>query len=382
MSLFQSVPSSVLRNGAGPLAALLKHEGSRRPAGPERGQPLFPRTAARGLTLLELVVVLGILALLAGVTIQSLEPIADQARYEATVQTLEAMERAIYQEQPVSADRVRVRGFIADMGRLPRAVGDDPLWQSAELWDREASEATLRPFSVQPLGMDPEIAGLNARVAAGWNGPYLQPPRDGRLRDGWGRPLAFGVDGAALLIGEPLVTVRSQGSDGLWDSPEAGVASTYAADLPLIPPRFDSRLSAVIDFQLMERTSTGLAPATIDEGSRLYVFVLGPIDGVPGRIFPPIGGYDASHSSATESLLIPSELGDSPSSLTPGPRTLVTWIAGGTWPELSMTWSDERTVVLFPGMNVIQVVKPAAAEVVTPATATPATASPDPSGEP
>ena len=44
--------------------------------------------ARRGLTLLELVVVLGILAMLSTIAVRSLEPIADQARYEATQRVL------------------------------------------------------------------------------------------------------------------------------------------------------------------------------------------------------------------------------------------------------------------------------------------------------
>lgn len=318
------------------------------------------KSVRRALTLLELVVVLGILAIIAGVTIQSLEPIADQARYDATVQTLEAIERAIYREQQVSADRVMIRGFVADMGRLPRAVGDDALFHSAELWDRAASGATANPFSIQPFE-DPEIFGLEPRVAAGWNGPYLQPPRDGRMQDGWGQPLVYSLDGATLLSGAPLVTVRSTGADGVLDSHEASGGSNYSADLPQSPAELDHRIAATLDVELKERCGTGLVPAEIDSGRRLYVFVLGPVDGAPGRVFPPVDQYDESvHSSPTPNLFTKTS-SSTPTEFTPGPRTLVTWLATGTWPNLTRAWSDERTVTLFPGHNVIQIVKPAAA---------------------
>ena len=86
-----------------------------------------------GLTLIELVVVLAILAVLAGVAVRSLEPIADQARYEATQKSLESAKNAIVEDRIQSSGARHVSGFVSDMGRLPES-----LWM---LVDRDGATA-------------------------------------------------------------------------------------------------------------------------------------------------------------------------------------------------------------------------------------------------
>ena len=77
---------------------------------------------AKGLTLIELVVVLAILAVLAGVAVRSLEPIADQSRYEATLKTLESVKNAIVEDRIQSNGTRHVSGFVSDVGRLPEST--------------------------------------------------------------------------------------------------------------------------------------------------------------------------------------------------------------------------------------------------------------------
>ena len=77
-----------------------------------------------GLTLLELLIVLVILAALTGIAVQQLEPLADQSRYEATQQTLENVEEAILSRDIING-QVRYSGFVADIGRLPQVAAVD-----------------------------------------------------------------------------------------------------------------------------------------------------------------------------------------------------------------------------------------------------------------
>src|SRR6056297_3505064 len=51
-------------------------------------------SARHALTLLELIVALGILAVLSTIAVTSLDPLADQARYQASVQLLEQLTEA------------------------------------------------------------------------------------------------------------------------------------------------------------------------------------------------------------------------------------------------------------------------------------------------
>ncbi len=65
-----------------------------------------------GLTLLELVVVLGILALLSGMAVRSLQPIADQARYEATQHLIDDLRLAIGGQDTRRTTGVLGRGWL------------------------------------------------------------------------------------------------------------------------------------------------------------------------------------------------------------------------------------------------------------------------------
>ena len=104
----------------------------------------------RGFTLLEMVVVLGIMAVLALVAVKALEPVADQSRYEATQRTLTNIEEAILGGQDLRQPDGTpiISGFIADVGRPPLVQGSLPETQLAELWDGTLSVSF--PFGLLP----------------------------------------------------------------------------------------------------------------------------------------------------------------------------------------------------------------------------------------
>ena len=157
-----------------------------------RLQPVSQSLVRTGLTLLEMVVVLGILALLATVAVRSLEPIADQSRYETTKRQLETIRQAVADPQPIrQADgSVSFSGFVSDIGRLPVSNGAGVL-ELVELWD--GSMFTTYPFSVRSGPATP-IDYSEIVLPCGWRGPYLQPARleDG-LYDGWGNPFVASI---------------------------------------------------------------------------------------------------------------------------------------------------------------------------------------------
>ena len=194
------------------------------------------RSAKAGLTLIEMVVVLVILAALAGVAVQSLEPVADQSRYEATQQTLRNAEQAILSRDIVNG-QVSYSGFVADVGRLPLArevdaAGNITLETVArELW---MNDVGIQSFSVARYD-DPftdatteSSHSTTVPVAAGWRGPYLLlPPGTAVLRDAYGRGLSFfsvpssgtaawinGSDTISAAARPSIAGFRSFGSDG------------------------------------------------------------------------------------------------------------------------------------------------------------------------
>jgi type II secretory pathway pseudopilin PulG len=174
------------------------------------------RSAASGLrrpalTLLELVVVLGILALLSTVAVRSLEPIADQARYEATQRTLNDLRSATAGDHAYrfSSGRPVISGFVADTGGLPSSV-DDLL----------ACPVGVATHAAQTFDSDRDTLD-DVTLSSGWNGPYLQlGAGQTSIVDGWGRA-------PAVAIGASSLDFTSLGSDGDSVAPETG----YRADL-------------------------------------------------------------------------------------------------------------------------------------------------------
>ncbi|MCC6511798.1 MAG: prepilin-type N-terminal cleavage/methylation domain-containing protein [Pirellulaceae bacterium] len=174
----------------------------------------------RGLTLLELVVVLGILAMLSTVAVRSLEPIADQARFEATQRVLNDLRVAIRGEaaRRFATGPVVIQGFTADTGQLP-SDADDLLTRPVSLIDH----------TIQNFDSDRDTVN-DVTLSSGWQGPYLQlGAGQSQIVDGWGREPLLSVNGGGLDL-------LSTGSDG--DS--IGNESGYLANVvvPIIARDF------------------------------------------------------------------------------------------------------------------------------------------------
>jgi prepilin-type N-terminal cleavage/methylation domain-containing protein len=176
-----------------------------------------PGDPRRGLTLVELLVVLTILAIMATVAVTSTQVIVQQGRFEATQRTLTNVEEAILgpanQRQPDGT--IMMSGFVADLGRLPIAFGSDPAIQLAELWDNDKNRdgnPDLDAFDLVRLNSDPEVL-----VPYGWRGVYLQLPLGtDQLRDGWGNRFdLLRSDMTPVADGESIEVVRSRGADGV-----------------------------------------------------------------------------------------------------------------------------------------------------------------------
>ncbi len=163
------------------------------------------------LTLLELVVVLGILAVLSTVAVRSLEPIADQARYELTQTVLKDLRYAVIGEskRTSSSDSAIYSSFITDTGVLPADI--DALF---------VKPIALSSQAIQSFDSDRDSVN-DVTLASGWNGPYLHlGPGVSEVVDGWGREPTF-IDSSGDL------DIVSFGSDDDSIAAEDG----YRADL-------------------------------------------------------------------------------------------------------------------------------------------------------
>ncbi|MEM9399243.1 MAG: prepilin-type N-terminal cleavage/methylation domain-containing protein, partial [Verrucomicrobiota bacterium] len=115
------------------------------------------RPGKRGLTLVELLVVLSVVAVVSTVAMRSLVGQLDQTNYDANLSQLSEIEFAVLGDEETAS-------FVGDIGRLPQVIGTDPETQLAELWQIES----LSAYSINTPTGDSEI-----RLGTGWRGPYL-----------------------------------------------------------------------------------------------------------------------------------------------------------------------------------------------------------------
>lgn len=155
----------------------------------------------QGLTLLELIIVLGLIAVLSSVALQSVAGLFEERRYDANLDQLEEIDKAVLGE-----NRFEPSGFVADIGRLPVVSGTDPAAALAELWDQGA----LPAYAIGNPPGDGEVL-----FGAGWRGPYLNLGiTRSTLYDGFGFPFLFlKADSTPATDGETIGIVESSGSD-------------------------------------------------------------------------------------------------------------------------------------------------------------------------
>jgi prepilin-type N-terminal cleavage/methylation domain-containing protein len=175
-----------------------------------------------GMTLIELVVVLALLAGLAAMTLTGVADLGNRGRYDATTARMKLIREAVV------GDGIEAGRFVRDLGRLPMVqtaadgVRLEELWRDAggigygTITSNLASGAWQWPewttFSVDLPG--------TIDLLCGWNGPYLMvdDPATAESYDGFGNP--WSVAGSAF--GDIVTNITSLGSDGasggsVWD---------------------------------------------------------------------------------------------------------------------------------------------------------------------
>lgn len=195
-----------------------------------------------GLTLLELVVALGILAVLSTVAVRALDPLANQARYETTQRVLHDLRVATVGNMDAKQlnGHPIVSGYLADTGVLPNSLSD----------------LTVRPvgiyaYSLQAFDSDRDSVN-DVSLSSGWRGPYLQfGAGQNSVVDGWGRPPLIDPDAGDFDF-------TSLGADGDSTPPEDG----YLADLSVTMPSSVFTANIVLRlFAIDGTTGTRIDPA-------------------------------------------------------------------------------------------------------------------------
>ncbi|MEM7194798.1 MAG: prepilin-type N-terminal cleavage/methylation domain-containing protein [Pseudomonadota bacterium] len=181
--------------------------------------------SSEGFTLLELVVVLLILASVAGVALSTLGNNVEQQRFDDTRRKIKTVKQAIlgFPDRTING-APQISGFVADVGRLPKCleelltiaptVGCDPNF------DGDNDILTNTPPDAQTFAYD-----ATSNLWAGWRGPYLDVVADldgvRRFRDGWGNQ----ANAAAIDSANFGWTYTSQDSDSDNDGDSLNLSS-------------------------------------------------------------------------------------------------------------------------------------------------------------
>ena len=187
-----------------------------------------------GLTLLELIVSLGILAVLSTIAVRAIDPLADQSRYDATQRVLEELRDATVGDRLArqsNGQRI-ISGFIADTGALP-----------SDLADFFSAPLGLDSHSIQSFDSNRD-AVADVTLSSGWRGPYFRlGAGQSSIIDGWGRNPLIDPDGGVFDF-------TSYGADDDSIAPEDG----YLADLTVAIESSD--YTSTVTFRLFDIDGT------------------------------------------------------------------------------------------------------------------------------
>lgn len=263
--------------------------------------------SARGLTLIELMVVLVVLTVLGMVVVTNTAQLVTDARSEVTISTVDALYEGVIgrKSRPLEDPTSVLGGFISDIGRLPlvnqvfvNGVRDDfggfangvPVLTPGELWDPGPPDLDALPVHrLDSHPSDPEF-----EFPTGWRGPYVNlrggalaqnaQTRDRAVLDGTRRAMrVFNTDGVDAGVGDRFAGI-------LGSTSIASVSLDWSfenADAVGFLLRDDSDAAAfdqtrgVVAFDL-DPSGTGPGLTGVDTETQMVVVRLyGPIDGLP-----------------------------------------------------------------------------------------------------
>lgn len=136
-------------------------------------------SANRGMTLVELMVVLLIIAMMTGILVTSTDRIMDRTRADETQRRGNMVVKAL------TSDGNNISRFIADMGRPPMLVDTEKGKQLSELWEPAPDSAYEYAYGSCTVNTWPE--GDTETVfclPCGWRGPYISVTSE-EFYDGW-----------------------------------------------------------------------------------------------------------------------------------------------------------------------------------------------------
>jgi type II secretory pathway pseudopilin PulG len=128
---------------------------------------IFSKHSESGFTLIELVMIIMILGIMAGVAIPKFSTLSQQSKVNATKDEMRLLKEAIVGDaRLVSGNEYVNRGFLGDVGYPPSRLED--------------------------LAVKPDtILAYDKFTRIGWNGPYIDSAGQNHLTDAWGNQYVY-----------------------------------------------------------------------------------------------------------------------------------------------------------------------------------------------
>ncbi len=175
-----------------------------------------------GFSLIEVLVALVLVGCLAAITAYHVMETGENSEYDRTIIIMKDIRQAILGKQNLYCNGQRqFSGYVADMGSLPALVNAEGETVDDLVSENEGEQVLLfhQPRAlwtrdINGNGNNDDSSDIpesmcwkyyeNERIWAGWRGPYITPPEDGILKDGWGNPLLFS-DGEIITLKDETV---------------------------------------------------------------------------------------------------------------------------------------------------------------------------------
>ena len=144
----------------------------------------------QGFSLLELLVVIGLLGIVATAATTLLIDSGEEKRKDATEKNWDAIRKAIIGDSTLNLNgSPYLSGYVADMGRLPNNIKElMSLEAGLDLDGDDIADITLpqQPeWQAIDLNTVDGASGVKGNIYGGWKGPYLYNSGSRYFRDGW-----------------------------------------------------------------------------------------------------------------------------------------------------------------------------------------------------